>query len=270
MARRFKYPGRLWLTVFWIFLQAAGSVDADLIGGLCDANTDPAMVIEALVEEAEATGMPPATLNRLLAVGYRDPEAAVDLKSLLCTIITMEERGLPPEPLFEKLEEGLGKKVPLKNIQTVITHQAEKLQYAQTLLSGKKEPLMDDVNVERIAALLDIGVSRDELDTLFGPAYSSPTAMRIVAAEILGYGTIAGFPQLELNQVVSAGLTSRSLTPEWSFFIMVIKEARKQGIADERISAAATKILSKNKPMDDLIAQLGLEGKHVYDGRHRN
>lgn len=272
MAKRFKYRCRLWLALFCLAFQVAGIgvTHADLIGDLCDAKTDPALVIEALVEEAEATGMPPSTLNRLLAVGYRDAQSLVDLRTLLCTIIIMEERGLPPEPLFEKLEEGLGKRVPLKDIQTVIMRQAVKLQYAQDLLSGEKEPLMDDANVERIAALLDTGLYREDLDHLFGPAFSSSTDMRVVAAEILGYGTIAEFPRSELDRIVSTGLTSNALTPEWSFFIKVIKEARKQDIPDQKTAAAAVKILSENQSMDHLIEHLGLERKQVYGGRHRS
>jgi len=267
MDRRYKYGGRLWIIAVWISAQVAGIgfARADLIGDLCNTRTDPALVIESLVEEAEATGIPPATLNRLLAVGYRDSQAVVDLRMLLCTIVISEEKGLPPEPLFEKLEEGLGKRVPLKSILTAIMRQAEKLQYAQTLLDGGKEPTVDDINVERIAGLLDIGVSRDELTHLFGPAFSAPTDMRVVAAEILGYGTIAGFPGGELNRVIDTGLKFRSLTSEWSFFIKVIHEARKQGISDETTASAAVKTLAEKEPMEDLIRVLQIERKRVYN-----
>lgn len=272
MVKKFKSPHRFWLAAVWLTIQAAavGVAHADLIGDLCDANADPTLVIESLVEEAEATGMAPSTLNRLLAVGYRDSESVVDLKLILCTIVILEEKGLPPEPLFEKLEEGLGKRVPLKSIQTAIIIQGEKLQYAQTLLAGGKEPLADDVNVERIADLLDIGVTRDELGRLFGPAFSAPTDMRVVAAEILGYGTISGFPQRELNRVTTTGLKFRSLTPEWSFFIKVIQEARTQGIPDETTASAAVRTLAEKEPMEDLITALKLERKRVYNGTNRN
>jgi hypothetical protein len=61
--------------------------------------------------------------------------------------------------------------------------------------------------------------------------------MRMVAAEILGYGTIAGFPQRELNRVTTTGLKFRSLTREWSLFIKVIREARAQGLPDEKTAS---------------------------------
>ena len=267
MAIGFEMRGAFKLAVIWVVLQGAGIgvVHADLIGDLCNNATEPSQVIEALVEEAEATGMPPATLNRLLAVGYRNDSAIVDLRRILCTIVIMEERGLPPEPLFRKVEEGLGKRVDLNTIHEVILRQAEKLQYAQTLVAGGREPRVDDDNVKRVADLLEMGVSRQDLDHLFGPAFQAPTDMRVVAAEIVGYGTMVGFPRNDLNRIAASGLKFRSLSPEWTFFIKVVKEARAQGISDDKTALAAIRTLSDKESMDRLIAFLKLDRNRVYD-----
>lgn len=272
MVSRFEYRRIVQPAVVWMILQAAviSTAHADLIDTLCDAKTDPTTVIWALVEEAETTGMPLPTLNRLLAVGYRDANSIVDLRVLLCTIITLEERGLPPDPLFDQVEEGLGKRAPLTAIQTALLRQAEKLQYAQGLVAGGKEPVIDDINVQRVADLLDMGVPRDALDRLFGPAYQASTDMRVVAAEILGYGTVAGFPAPALDRITAAGLDNRSLTREWTYFIKVIKEARRKGIEDEQTADAAVAALSKQQSMNTLIRALGLESKRVYGGSSLN
>ncbi len=272
MVIRSENHSLLKIAIVWLSVQASciGVVHADLIGDLCGNATDPSVAIEGLVEEAEATGMPPATLNRLLTLGYRNGEAIVDLRKILCTIVTTEERGLPPEPLFEKLEEGLGKRAGLKAIHAAILRQAETLQYAQALVAGDQEPQVDDTNVERIAELLALGISRDELNHLFSPAFQASVDMRVVAAEIIGYGTIAGFPRHELNRIAASGLKFRSLTPEWSFFIKVINEARERGIPDEETALAAVRTLSEKEPMDRLIAFLQLDRRRVYEGTHTN
>ena len=42
-----------------------------LLETLCPPEEDSPIVMQSLIEEAEATGMPPSTLNRLLIKGYR-------------------------------------------------------------------------------------------------------------------------------------------------------------------------------------------------------
>ena len=266
MGRRSEKSGgiRTALIASVMLVICCGAAHADLIDALCDADLDPATVIQPLVEEAETTGIPMETMNRLLAVGYRNAEEIKALRGLLCTIIVLEERGLPTEPIFDKLEEGLGKRVPLAAIHNAIVRQGEKLQYAQKLVAGESEPVIDDINVQRIADLMDIGVTRKELDDLFGPAFEAPTEMRVVAAEIRGYGQGVGFPKQGLDRVISAGLSHRSFTREWAYFIKVIQEARRKGISDERTAGAAVATLSEQQSMNVLIHSLGLERKDVY------
>lgn len=268
MDRRFKWHTRVLIAMACIGFQmhAAPVALGALLDDLCDPQSPSSIAIESLVEEAEATGMPDSTLNRLLVVGYRDPAATEDLRRLLCAVVKAEEEGLPPDLLFQKLEEGLGKRVPLSRILTVIQKKVDHLNFARSLLSEGAPPLMDDPIVGRVAKILSLGVSEAEITEIFGSAYNAPRSMRVVAAEILGYGRTIAFAAPLLEQVVASGLRSQSFSSEWIYLIKVISEARKQDIPDPEIADTAISVLSENGSLEELIGELGLTGRNLTRG----
>ena len=232
---------------------------SELLDDLCRAEVHSPRVMQSLIEEAEATGMPPSTLNRLLIKGYHDKDSIRILSRLLCVIVQAEEDGLPPELLFRKLDEGLGKRAPLMRIVEVVEAKVADMHYVQALLSGGEEPRLEDDNVVRLTHALSSGLSKKDLNDLFSLVYDVPVEMRVVAAEIKGYGRAAGFDASLLDQIIASGLASRSLSDEWSFLIKVISEARKQNISDQRITAQAVKVLSRKGSLGDLNAALGIK-----------
>ena len=266
MDRRSKINGGLLVAAIWIGIQlgAAHLAHGAYLDELCQSDADSPQAFKALVEEAEATGMPSASLNRLLVRGYADADSKKTLHRLLCAIVQAEEEGLPPGLLFKKLDEGLGKRASLPRILEVINLKIDDMHYVQMLLSDGEEPLMEDDNVERLAKILAAGVSRQDLKALFDPAFSSPIAMKVVAAEIMAYGRAAGFNSRLLDQIIASGLESQAFTSDWTFFVKVVFASRKHQILDQQVAAEAIKVLSQKKPLDDLIMVLGLNPKDVY------
>lgn len=268
MRRRFNgYTGIL-IVMIWMGFQMHAVPDAlgALVEDLCDPQIPYEIVIESLVEETEATGMPESTLNRLLVVGHRDPGTTEDIRRLLCVIVKAEEDGLPPGMLFRKLEEGLGKRVPLPRILNVIEKKIDDLNFARSLLAQGEDPLIDDPLVERVAKVLSLGVSKAEVTELFGPAFAAPQSMRVVGAEILGYGRNIDFASPLIEQVVASGLKSQSFTSEWIYFIKVISEARKQKIPDSVIADTAIQVLEENGSLEELVGELGLTERKLARG----
>lgn len=251
----------LWLVSIGILPLSAYGSDSDT---LCSQQATGAIDVKTLVEEAEATGMPPSILSRLLVEGYQSQDISGVLGRLLCVIIQAEEMGLPPGLLFTKLEEGLGKRAPLERITSVIEVKIDDMTYAQHLLSGGKEPILDDDNVTRIATAMATGLSRKKLNALFSVVYDAPVDMRVLAVELLGYGHAIGYDPVLLDQIVKAGLSYRALGDEWAFLIKVMTSARKKKISDRRVAEEATEILSRNGSLDTLIAKLGMRPKDIY------
>ena len=248
------------LASFWAAMPAPvlASAPIGLPGSLCGAAVPPQEAIGSLADEAEAAGMSGNTLKRLLKVGYRDEGGVENLRLILCLIVQAEEDGLPPGLLFETLEEGLGKRAPLARILEVLEKRKSDLEYARSLQLGDGREQTDNPDVERIAIILSLGVSRQALAALFGPEFKAPNQMRVIAAEILGYGKAMDFQPDLLEKVVRMGLTQEAFAPDWAYFIKVASEARRKGISDARVAETAVTVLSENGSLDELIGELGL------------
>lgn len=264
MGSPFDWKYRLFIAIWCMVLsaEAMASNPTGPLEPLCRPDALPETVIESLVEEAEAAGMPEDTLNRLLAVGYREVEASETLRILLCVIVQAEEDGLPPGLLFETLAEGLGKKVPLPRILAVIRTRVEDLEYARSLLAGGPTGEIDNPDVERVARVLALGNSRKEISAIFGSDVDAPDGMRVIAVEILGYGRAMGIDRELIDRVNREGLARRAFSPDWAYFVKVVSAARKAGIPDARVADTAVEVLSENGTLDELIGELGLTIKN--------
>jgi hypothetical protein len=261
MTRRFKWFVGFSLLLIGTSMTAPRPVPADRLPAdrWCDTATPAAAAIEHLVDEAAAAGMSEALLNRLLAVGYRnerDPEA---LRQILCVVIQAEEDGLPPAMLFEKIEEGLGKQVPLPKILPVVQARVGDLAQARTMLTGRKPDLTDDPDVERVARVLAMQVPAAEVARLLDSVPSTPLAMRVIAVEILGYGQAMQLAPELIQQVIQTGMANRAFTPDWAYFVKVVAAARKRGLPDKETVAAAVAVLGENGTIEELAGELDLK-----------
>jgi hypothetical protein len=248
------------LAAFWTAQPppTLASEPKELLHRQCNADVPPQKAIASLADEVEAAGMPVNTLKRLLKVGYREKDSVEYLRIILCVIIQAEEDGLPPGLLFETLEEGLGKRVPLARILTVIEKKQSDLEYARSLQLDGRRDQVDNPDVERVATVLSLGVSRKELATLFGFDYKAPNHMRVIATEILGYGKAMGYDPELLERVVSTGLTQEAFTSDWSYFIKVASESRRKDIPDSLVAETAINVLLEHGALDELIGELGV------------
>lgn len=231
---------------------------------MCGSVEDTVFDLKPIVAEAEATGMPPSTLNRLLVKGYQDQTSARELARLLCVIVQAEEDGLSPDLLFAKLDEGLGKRASLPRISAVIKDKVDDMKFAQRMVSDGKEPQLEDDKVTRLAKAMSAGLSRQKLNHLFIRHAGVPMEMRVVAAEIMAYGGVAGYDAQLMDQIVKEGLASEALSDDWAFLIKVISKARKKNISDQRMADEAVKTLTRRGSLNDFILALGMTPTEVY------
>ncbi len=260
MAARSKTAAALLLlAVLWAGRPVSGAT----LESLCDPGHPAAAAMESLVEEAEAAGMTEETLKRLLVVGYRNADATETLRRLICAVVVAEESGLPPGLLFGTLEEGLGKRVPIDRILDVVRDKIADLEFSRGLVEVDGRHAVDDPLVERVARVLSLGVSRDEVRGLFAGSPQASVEMRVVAAEVLGYGRALGMPGDLLDEVVSTGLAMRAFTPDWSHFVEVVAAARKRGVEDRTTAETAVAVLSENGTLDEWIGELGIEEREL-------
>ena len=248
------------LSVFWIAQPAPtlASEHIEFLHRYCHADVPPQEAITSLADEAEAAGMPLNTLNRLLKIGYREKGGVDYVGIILCIVVQAEEDGLPPGFLFETLEEGLGKRVPLDRILAVIEKKKSDLDYARSLQREGGQDRVDNPDVERVAIVLSLGVSRQAITALFGPEFNAPNQMRVIAAEILGYGKAMHFDPELLTRVVRTGLTQKAFTSDWAYFIKVASEARRKDIPDSLVAETAINVLLEHGSLDELIGELGV------------
>ena len=234
-----------------------------ILDDICQVDTETPIDISQIVEEAEATGMPVSTLNRLLVKGYVDKPSTKELSNLLCVIIEAEEDGLTPDLLFTKVDEGLAKKATLVQISSVIKAKVDDMKFAQNLLNNGAEPQPEDTRVERLAKALSAGLTRPELTFIF--IQKAPENMKVVAAEIKTYGKAIAFDPQLLDLIIETGISEQSLSEDWSYLIKVISLARKKNISDAQIAQKAVYSLTEKLPLSHLSACLGLKPIPEYE-----
>ena len=218
-----------------------------------------------LVEEVRAAGMTDATLNRLLLAGVENRELFNAMTEILCFLIRAYNENLPLEPLTNKIEEALAKRIPAAKIITVLKNEIDDLIFARELVrqSLHSEESIHSESIIRLSEILRAGISNEELCSFFESTSTAPLSMRIVGAEILAYCRQIHFDPDIIQKIIDAGIQHEGFTSDWRYLAKVIATARKRGLSDERIGKTAIEILKEKGSVKDLMIDLGFTDRDV-------
>ena len=218
-----------------------------------------------LVEAVRAAGVTDATLNRLLLAGVENRELFNALPEILCFLTRAHNENLPLEPLTNKIEEALAKRIPAAKIITVLKNEIDDLIFARELVrqSLHSEESVHSESIIRLSEILRAGISNEELCSFFESTSTAPLSMRIVGAEIMAYCRQIHFDPDIIQKIIDAGIQHEGFTPDWRYLAKVIATARKRGLSDQRIGKTAIEILKEKGSVKDLMTELGFTDRDV-------
>lgn len=219
-------------------------------------------LLTALQGTREA-GIPEETLNHLLALAYEkqfDPSGMADLLPILAQC---QKEDLPLEPFLSKLEEGISKRIPAPQIQQVLETRREDYRFTRSLiqesgnLPGKVEPASAESYV-RLTETLYCGLSRENLANLLGTSPGSPLPVVSRGAEVLASLKQIRFNPRYAEQIVDTGVKQGYFTWEQKDFARIVALAKKKGLQDDQIAAAALAVMGSRGSQNDFSSRLGI------------
>lgn len=205
--------------------------------------------VDEAVSQAREAGVAEATLNRMLTAGYGYSVDPGDMAQWIAMTQSAAKEGLPYNPLVDKLQEGLSKRIPAQHIHRVLARQLEQLRIANQLLSqsnsGKDE--LSGTAVGRVADLMMTGMSREEIQAVL--AVPAPTRLneRLEAATFWTVLKQAGLPPDTSHQIVAAGLQNHFFTVFPVDLAFMVKAAHAQGIAADRIGGETLRVVTRQQ-----------------------
>ncbi len=253
--------GGIWIWVFaaaFLFLSSSAYAKND--GSLLDE-----------VEAARAVGVPASTVNRLLASAYESKEDPDDIRSILALLTRAAEEKLPLQPLVDKLNEGLGKRVPLRFIKRALEKKKEEYALVYRVLAdhrrrlGKKEEVAPR-EVAGFAECLDWGLKPDELEAFLN-RFPQVDERRLLPA----FETYAVLRQNRFDRELALQVVETAVVEEWNFsnrsdlYRLVVAAGKKGRSAQETAGCLISGLQHRETPVE-MAGRLGLTERDLTFG----
>lgn len=257
--RRFK--ALFCVTICAVALLAAGVVSA-ASGG--DELAD-------VLESARLAGVPDEELNRFLALGrdYDLDESTV--AGFIRIVNSVQKEAVPRGPFWDKIEEGLAKRVTPVRIEAVLLRKLDDYRFAREVMehlartAGTGEPYTPDQLIV-LGETLSMGISREALSDFLRHAPSAPLPMSLIAAENFALLHQIGFDPELTRELLGAGLAAQCFTPRWRYLSRVVAAAQMKGESDAFIADTIRRVIRDKKDFNDLMDGLGFTGRDMQAG----
>ena len=262
MKQKYKKMGR-GLLVFSGLILALGLSAGDV---RCEDD------FKSAVQTAKASGVSEELISRILVVGYHYNLESRDLVGFLVVATEAGKRKLPVEPLVDKMEEGLVKRVDTHRIQQVLRHDLVQYGFVQDLLQktlfekGDQPENVKSGAVVRLARTLSMGIARNEMQALLHDAPRVSMGEIVDAVEFTAALKQAGEEFPEAKEITLVGLQNAFFTrTAWNLPLM-ISAAKTSRLPEEKIKTAALDVVKGNKTVLEAHTGLGLDPKSLAKG----
>jgi len=224
------------------------------------------------VQTAKTNGVSEELISRILVVGVHYNLESKDLVGFLVVATEAGKRKLPVEPLVDKMEEGLAKRVEAHRIERVLRHDLVQYGYVQDMLQktilqkGYQPEEMKSATVVRLARTLSMGIAQNEMQDLLQNAPKVPMGEIVDAVEFTAALKQAGEEFPEAKEITLVGLQSGFFTrTAWNLPLMV-SAAKTNHLPENEIKAAALEVVQGNKTVLEAHTSLGLDPKSLSRG----
>lgn len=223
------------------------------------------------VKAARVQGVPEEALARVLSLGARYDVSPGHLAAIITIMTAAHVDELPVSTLAEKLEEGLAKRVAPVQIEAALINKVDDFRFVLGLARGKSvveggNPGPTPSELARLAGVLEMGLSREDLARFLDSAPEAPWSMVVIGLENMAMLAQINFEQGLVEQVVRAGLQGRGFDSSWSYLSRAVVAARDRGNTDEAIAGAALQALEKKETIRGMMALLGFTDRDLRRG----
>lgn len=187
-----------------------------------------------------------------------------EAKALLDVMEKARFLKMPHEPLNDKLDEGLAKRIPPKKVASVLDHKINDYGEVKSLLGQYKNNWSDTTRSELIGRLADCygyGVTRSELSALIREAPASSLTSLSQGTEAYAALKQSGINPDSARNVVEATMRSERFA-DWSALASLSKLAAEHNIPKEKAMSAMMDSIGKFGDMRGVSTALGL-GEHT-------
>ncbi len=226
---------------------------------------------EAVVEAQEA-GVPAASLNRILTLGYERQLDPRDMGRLLVVLSQAQRESIPLQPFLSKIEEGMAKRIPPPRIVQVLEARLDDYRFVHAMLREHrrwltKDGLLPPEMWSRLTESLYCGVTRDELAQLLAQTTEVPG----LAAFTRGVEVFSALKQVNMDaalsrQIAVAGIRQGYFSPGKQEFAGTVAAARRKGIPDQEIAEAALQAVATGISPSELQSRLGISSSEASTG----
>jgi hypothetical protein len=251
------------LLVFSILLLALGLSAGD---ARCEED------FKSAVQTAKMNGVSEEFISRILVVGVHYNLESKDLVGFLVVATEAGKRKLPVEPLVDKMEEGLAKRVDKYRIQQVLRHDLAQYGFVQDLLQktllekGYQPEEVKSGAVVRLARTLSMGIAQNEMQALLQDAPKVSMVEIVDAVEFTAALKQAGEEFSEAKEITLVGLQNGFFTrTAWNLPLMV-SAAKTSHLPEDKIKTAALDVVKGNKTVLEAHTGLGLDPKSLAKG----
>ena len=224
------------------------------------------------VEAARTKGVPEELITRILVVGYHYRLESGDLAGFLAVAAEAEQRKLPVEPLVDKMEEGLAKRVETYRIQQVLRRDLVQYGFVREVLQktvferGHQTEILTNTTVVRLTRTLSMGIVQSEMQGLLEAAPKVSVGELVESVEFAAALKQAGEEFPTAKEITLAGLENGFFTrTAWTLPLM-ISAAKTNHLPEDQIKAAALEVVKGNKTVLEAHTGLGLDPKSLARG----
>lgn len=226
--------------------------------------------VSRAADEVLDCGAPEQSVARILAAVLDGRLSHEDGALLLEPLAQACREGLPPAPLAEKADEGLGKSVPPLILRQALDRRLDNLRFAQNLLAPRaRDGVLPPAALGGLAEALEAGLPREALAGLAQRQPQAPPGMLATAALVWAYLGRAGLPLADGQSVADTGLERRSFSSQWLQFPRLAAQALQKGRTPQAVREAAVAALREGAGPSDAAARLGLTSRSLESGPGR-
>lgn len=235
-----------------------------LLPGICNVfAADNAQGLATAVAEAQDAGIPPATLNRLLTIGYENQVESEAMANLVSILTQAGREDLPLQPLLSKIDEGIAKRIPADVVSQVVAKKLNDYREMVSLINEHNKRRGQNLLVShemliRLTETLYCGLSQEELRTMLDqyPGVSLSTLTQ--GMEIFASLRQMAFDAKLSREIVSEGLKQNFFISNELDFIRTIDIAKAKGVPEKEIAAAAIAGMEKHGSLREFSTRVGV------------
>ncbi len=215
-----------------------------------------------------ADGLPPQVEDHVLALAYTHRVAAGEIQPVMATLSEAARRGFPLGPFVQKIEEGLGKRVPPARIDAALHAMSARFEHFGALLDRlppdarrNRERLM-----ERMNELAVMGIDSQEIMSRLGAPTAPPAEQVLNALETKAALRNVGVPPEAIEQLLNAGLAAGYFQQPGLEVARMARAARDKGVSMDQISRVSMEVVAGATNARNAARQLGLDDAQTNAG----